>query len=75
MKRIFFLIAVILLFNAPVIADDVKPAADVELPNIFIWALPDDEPDETQEENVKKSNRKIRSKLQTKKNSRNCKKC
>lgn len=55
MKRIFFLIAVILLFNAPVIADDVKPAADVELPNIFIWALPDDEPDETQEENVKKS--------------------
>ena len=42
MKKIFFLISVILLFCTPAFADEAKPQEDVELPNIFIWAVPDD---------------------------------
>ena len=64
MKKIFFLISVILLFCTPVFADEVKQTEDVELPNIFIWAVPDD--DEEQAESEKNKRDKKTSKNDTK---------
>lgn len=59
MKRAGFLLAFLIILGLPVFAGEVKPAEDVKLPQIFIWAIPEDEDGavttETQEKKSKKN--------------------
>ncbi len=43
MKRVALIVMLILSLYIPVFAEEVKTVEDVQLPNIFIWAIPDDE--------------------------------
>lgn len=42
MKRVVLLLCLILLSNSPVYCEASSPAENEKLPNIFIWAIPDD---------------------------------
>ena len=56
MKRAGFLLAFLIILGLPVFAGEVKPAEDVKLPQIFIWAIPEDEDGAvTTEKQTKKS--------------------
>ena len=54
MKRIIFLLAFILVFQIPVFSQETPQSGENKLPNIFIWAIPDDEP----EQNIQKDDKK-----------------
>lgn len=56
MKRAGFVLAFLIILGLPVFAGEVKPAEDVKLPQIFIWAIPEDEDGSvTTEKQTKKS--------------------
>ena len=62
MKKSFFLLALALMVSMPVFAQDVKSETDnVELPNIFIWAIPDDDVNAEVDKNTKKNKKEITS--------------
>ena len=56
MKRAGFVLAFLIILGLPVFAGEVKPAEEVKLPQIFIWAIPEDEDGAvTTEKQTKKS--------------------
>lgn len=65
MRKRFFLIFAILFLCVPVFAQDVKSETDnVELPNIFIWAIPEDDVNAEVDKNTKKNKKEITSEEQ-----------
>lgn len=58
MKRAGFLLAFLIILGLPVFAGEVKPAEDVKLPQIFIWAIPEDEDGSVTTEKLTKKSKK-----------------
>lgn len=65
MKKRVFLLILALMVSLPVFAQDVKPEdSNVELPNIFIWAIPDEDANAEVDKNIKKNKKEITSEEQ-----------
>ena len=59
MKRAGFLLAFLIILGLPVFAGEVKPAEELKLPQIFIWAIPEDEDGAVTTEKQTKKSKKI----------------
>ena len=56
--RLLTILVLIFLLCAPSLAEEVKPAEDEKLPNIFIWAIPEDDDGAVTEDKPAKKSKK-----------------